>query len=638
MASVKPKNRTSQKEFASSQALGSAMKQVSKKQKKNEGEQWKMNKTSAAIAVVFIVSLLASSNFAIHPVAGNPTTPNDLIVAGLNWLQTQTSGSPNYYLTYDGLMSVGLTALYVLAYINYYKLPSTSTGTEVIDALDWMVAQQQSSDGSITVGAVSRECNKVYDTSAAILAFVAAAKCGWTPPAGLIDSAVNFLLNAQCVHSTALLPEDTATYSSASPYWGGWGYPRTNWADLSNTQFAVLALAAAQLSGLSTVTAINPGSAVWTNAAIYAIRCQNDATNNPSWYLSTDGGFMYQPAAMGGYYHGSYASMTGAGIWVLDLCDAEGIPSVVMPDPPHPTVTLTQAAGLGVSWLDANVHNNNWAGNYPIGNEFFFYFAMSVSKAYVFSQKSRDTWWFFPPNQMFDKLNSLFSGTPSVSGYWPSVWGEEPDDLSTVEAILALELCLPPLGVNLDTVLYSNANLYITDPDGRHIGWDPVTHAIVNQIPGATYTGPSTEPQEITIPDPLPGVYNITLVGTASGPYNITVFGNSTTGKYFSQTFNGTASPGKSTLYSAVVTSMIGPFTTIVTPGQLPTPPPPLTCRADLNMDGVVDVDDVTMVAGAFGSYPGHPKWNSAYDMNEDNIIDVYDVSYVCHYFGWHSP
>ena len=38
----------------------------------------------------------------------------------------------------------------------------------------------------------------------------------------------------------------------------------------------------------------------------------------------------------------------------------------------------------------------------------------------------------------------------------------------------------------------------------------------------------------------------------------------------------------------------------------------------DLNMDGRVDVTDVAMVSAAFGSYPGHPRWNPVADENED--------------------
>jgi hypothetical protein len=60
-----------------------------------------------------------------------------------------------------------------------------------------------------------------------------------------------------------------------------------------------------------------------------------------------------------------------------------------------------------------------------------------------------------------------------------------------------------------------------------------------------------------------------------------------------------------------------------------------ITCLADVNMDGRVDIKDMAMVTAAFGSYPGHPRWNPNCDMNGDNRIDIWDVAYVSRYFGW---
>jgi hypothetical protein len=63
-----------------------------------------------------------------------------------------------------------------------------------------------------------------------------------------------------------------------------------------------------------------------------------------------------------------------------------------------------------------------------------------------------------------------------------------------------------------------------------------------------------------------------------------------------------------------------------------------ITCLADINMDGAVDVNDLAPVVAAFGLYQGNSRWNPDCDMNADNIIDVYDVAHICHYFGWHDP
>lgn len=47
----------------------------------------------------------------------------------------------------------------------------------------------------------------------------------------------------------------------------------------------------------------------------------------------------------------------------------------------------------------------------------------------------------------------------------------------------------------------------------------------------------------------------------------------------------------------------------------------------DLNGDGKVDIRDIALVARAFGSYPGHPRWNSVADINKDNMVNILDIA-----------
>jgi hypothetical protein len=56
--------------------------------------------------------------------------------------------------------------------------------------------------------------------------------------------------------------------------------------------------------------------------------------------------------------------------------------------------------------------------------------------------------------------------------------------------------------------------------------------------------------------------------------------------------------------------------------------------REDLNGDGKVDIKDVAIVGKAFGSYPGHPRWNSAADLNGDGVVDALDLALVAKGFG----
>jgi hypothetical protein len=61
------------------------------------------------------------------------------------------------------------------------------------------------------------------------------------------------------------------------------------------------------------------------------------------------------------------------------------------------------------------------------------------------------------------------------------------------------------------------------------------------------------------------------------------------------------------------------------------------TMLGDLNQDGIVDIYDVIQAASAFGSYPGHPNWDSHADLNHDNIIDIFDIIILANNFGKHS-
>jgi len=64
------------------------------------------------------------------------------------------------------------------------------------------------------------------------------------------------------------------------------------------------------------------------------------------------------------------------------------------------------------------------------------------------------------------------------------------------------------------------------------------------------------------------------------------------------------------------------------------------TLTGDLNYDGKVDIKDIAIVALAYGSYPGHPKWNPIADITGQNYlepdgeIDIRDIALVARHFG----
>lgn len=56
---------------------------------------------------------------------------------------------------------------------------------------------------------------------------------------------------------------------------------------------------------------------------------------------------------------------------------------------------------------------------------------------------------------------------------------------------------------------------------------------------------------------------------------------------------------------------------------------------ADYYADGKIDIKDLTIVAKAFGSYPGADNWNPIVDINVDSKIDMRDITSTAVVFGW---
>lgn len=54
----------------------------------------------------------------------------------------------------------------------------------------------------------------------------------------------------------------------------------------------------------------------------------------------------------------------------------------------------------------------------------------------------------------------------------------------------------------------------------------------------------------------------------------------------------------------------------------------------DLNNDGKVDITDIGLAAIAFGSYPGHSRWDPEADLNQDSKVDIRDIALIAMQFG----
>jgi len=69
---------------------------------------------------------------------------------------------------------------------------------------------------------------------------------------------------------------------------------------------------------------------------------------------------------------------------------------------------------------------------------------------------------------------------------------------------------------------------------------------VINEIPGATYSGPGTEPQAIEIPNPPEGTYIVDVYGTGSGLYTITLTSTGADGTTVdTSTWKGMATSGR---------------------------------------------------------------------------------------------
>jgi len=118
---------------------------------------------------------------------------------------------------------------------------------------------------------------------------------------------------------------------------------------------------------------------------------------------------------------------------------------------------------------------------------------------------------------------------------------DRPGDCSSS---LSVEFSTLLLVLDLVVVAESPVNIMVTAPSGLRVGYDSVLGSI-NEIAGATYSGPATEPQTIVIPNTIAGTYRVDAFGTGSGSFTITIepyfLNGSLVGRHI---WTGVAEPG----------------------------------------------------------------------------------------------
>jgi hypothetical protein len=304
------------------------------------------------IILGLLVSAVPSSN-SFADLTPHQQAINHAIENGCAWLRSTqiqyNSGGVEYGYWDAGFGSSAYaagTGFALLALVSNWE-PQTSNDPVVDNehirrATNYLLANQQ---GDGTWGG-----NQTYQVSAAIMGL--ASLLQKLPPGSpsivpvqtALENAKNWLVNSQWDESCLWGSVDPSNYS----YYGGFGYGEETRPDLSNTQFALVALRAAHL---------DPMADTWGKAVLFIENCQY------KWH--SDGGMWYTPDAPV-WGPGSTGSMTGAGVWCYRLCNLPADDSRV------------QAA---LNWLDANYTYTENAGGY-LGYSHYYYL-WSAAKSFL---------------------------------------------------------------------------------------------------------------------------------------------------------------------------------------------------------------------------------------------------------------
>jgi len=487
------------------------------------------------LTVTVTMGELTDSDITLDAVEHTSGPSAEPISKGLAWLRT------SQYADGSWRSNVGVTALCALTFLN---AGYDETDIDVNQAIQYIVSKVHG-DGSIYTSSSSKE----YETSLAVLALVATYNDAHRTR---IDNARNWLVNSQWDESCYW-----GSVSKSHSYYGGFGYGYNIRPDLSNTQFALLALDAAGLP---------KDDPTWVKAQVFLHRCQKvnfpitlDIEGTPytvqPWnYAGTtggyDGGFVYIPGS-NAYVGGapSMGAMTGAGIWGLLL---SGVPK------------SDQRVTEAINWV---VNHYTWDTNPNSAGYRRYYYYLSMAKALtMYGEKiiGGHDWYQELYNKITSPAEMIAVGTDKAKWVPVGTYEDYVPDLSTAYAILSLQTraAAPPVQrlSYLTFILKSNCLLRILDSEGNLVGYNYMTGLGENNIPTAIYSGPLSEPQYIVIINPKPGTYKLELVGISEGPYELTIQGNY--GEEITDAFEyeGEIKPAELHGSDLTVTAVVGPL------------------------------------------------------------------------------
>lgn len=362
---------------------------------------WSLPMRRTALALC----LLACCSLSLAPMAAaqEPGKPMGLheqtkrsVDTALRWLRTEQGK--------DGSWSghPGITSLVALAYLRSPRHYREGDGPFLDRAIAYLVAKAHPN------GAIYDRDNPGYNTALAVQVLAESGNPAYRP---LIDKAGAYLRGIQADKANG--------YPKSHKYYGGIGYGGDERPDLSNLQFAVEALRAADT---------DPKDPAWGRAIQFISRCQNRSESNDQPWAANDGGFVYAPGESFAGATRSYGSMTFAGIKSLLFARV---------DKSDPRVQA------GVDWAR---HHYSVEENPGLGQQGYYYYVDTFARTLALlgepTLKSADGTTHRWAAELARRLLSL----QNAEGWWSNPvgrWWEGNKHLATAHACLALAACYP---------------------------------------------------------------------------------------------------------------------------------------------------------------------------------------------------
>ncbi len=452
-----------------------------------------------------------------------PATEEEFLNHGLQWLKEQQQPDGSYMWSREdwrghddpGTRSVAFTSWAMLAFLQN----GSSYNDPYVDNCYEYIKSQLNGDGSICSNELMG--NQNYETSVAIMGLIPLmiSYRAWGVSNSelelMIEDAVQWLVDAQNVEPLGYYP--------SNPYYGGWNYNpynitidfEGNWSDLSNTQWSIIALAAAREYGLDIP------QTTWDAAEMFVRNCYS--TPDDIFY-----GFSYQPEIGYGY---PSSRMTAAGVWCLGLMGYDD------------TDTMISEA---LKWMD-----DKWETDYIFddfyGEGYQYYAIVSAAKALLITGQAvpgADYYHLYTSIYGFLRKHVIRDPANMDLWFWDNTPGSEDPVYATLLAVLSAQVGFGSLGEakKISITVYGRVHLHFYDDEWAHTGYN-YTNKVIDGTDLTTYnSGPAGFPQQIDVNEPYKGYYHIYIYLIDDGEFNITVSARTSTGVSIvakSQVFSG---------------------------------------------------------------------------------------------------